>query len=200
MAETALTAWQETGPSRMTDLGEPGERRWLSANSYVLRVSDDVALAELAESLALTAPVTMTEDDRRQWLSAAVRAMRDAEPSPVAFAAAVRAARISTACDHPAKILPAIMKALGEFDKQIVTVETDATIRADIDRAIRAASHDAAITRLRLNQMTEAEYAMLPRRTREVAWHAGVVSTHWWQATQSQFDDPASTTAPYGSQ
>jgi hypothetical protein len=53
----------------------------------------------------------MTEDSRREWLAVAWDTLKDIDPDDLA-----RAARMARqTCDHPAKIVPAIIKAVGEF-------------------------------------------------------------------------------------
>lgn len=66
---------------------------------------------ELTACLALTAPVGMTEESRREWLTVAWDTLKHIPPADLARGA--RAARQT--CDHPAKIVPAIVKAVAEL-------------------------------------------------------------------------------------
>jgi hypothetical protein len=66
---------------------------------------------ELTACLALVAPVGMTEDSRREWLAVAWDTLRHIPPKDLASGA--RIARQT--CDHPAKIVPAIIKAVEEL-------------------------------------------------------------------------------------
>lgn len=62
---------------------------------------------ELTACLALVAPVGMTEEAKREWLSVAWATLKHL-PADV-LASGCRKARAS--CDHPAKIVPAILEA-----------------------------------------------------------------------------------------
>jgi len=66
---------------------------------------------ELTACLALTAPVGMTEESRREWLAVAWDALKHIAPDDLA--ACAKKARQT--CDHPAKIVPAIIKARDEL-------------------------------------------------------------------------------------
>jgi hypothetical protein len=66
---------------------------------------------ELTACLALVAPVGMTEESRREWLAVAWDTLRHIAPDDLA-----RCARIARqTCDHPAKIVPAIIRAREEL-------------------------------------------------------------------------------------
>lgn len=60
--------------------------------------------AELTACLALVAPVGMTEESRREWLSVAWQTLKHLPPD--ILASGCGAARMT--CDHPSKIVPAI--------------------------------------------------------------------------------------------
>lgn len=66
---------------------------------------------ELTACLTLTAPVGMNEEARRDWFAVAWDTLKDIPPNDLARAA--RKARET--CDHPAKIVPAIVKAVEEL-------------------------------------------------------------------------------------
>lgn len=103
-----------------TDSDARAELCWLSKTSYVRQATTSHILKGLAQSLALVAPVAMTEDDRTQWLAVATGTLYEKHISVVDFDYAVKAARDN--CDHPAKIVPAIIKALGEHWKPAIAV------------------------------------------------------------------------------
>lgn len=66
---------------------------------------------ELTACLALTAPAGMTEESRREWLAVAWDTLKHIQPDDLARCA--RKARET--CDHPAKIVPTIIKAAEEL-------------------------------------------------------------------------------------
>lgn len=61
---------------------------------------------ELTACLALTAPVGMTEEAKRDWLAVAWDSLKHLPPDILQRGA--RAARLK--CDHPSKIVPAIIE------------------------------------------------------------------------------------------
>ncbi len=69
----------------------------------------DEAMTELGRCLTLCAPSGMTQDDRIEWLTVALGEI--GEIPAFAFARACAAARQT--CDHPAKIVPAIVREAG---------------------------------------------------------------------------------------
>jgi hypothetical protein len=67
-------------------------------------------LDQLLPILALTAGVGMSQDDRTEWLGAAVDALKDI-PGDLLKASIIRA-RMN--CDHPSKVIPFITKDTAE--------------------------------------------------------------------------------------
>jgi hypothetical protein len=66
---------------------------------------------ELTACLTLTAPVGMDEEARRDWFAVAWDTLKDIPPGDLA-----RAAKMARqTCDHPSKIVPAIVKAVEGF-------------------------------------------------------------------------------------
>ena len=66
---------------------------------------------ELTACLALVAPVGMDENARREWLRVAWETLKHLPPD--LLAKGCRAARLK--CDHPAKIVPAIIEETREW-------------------------------------------------------------------------------------
>lgn len=66
---------------------------------------------ELTACLALTAPVGMTEEARRDWLAVAWDTLKEFPPDILQLGA--RAARRK--CDHPSKIVPTIVAETSEL-------------------------------------------------------------------------------------
>lgn len=74
---------------------------------------DDLRLTfrnELTACLTLVAPVGMTEEAKREWLMVAWDTLKHLDRTEIEIGA--RKAREK--CDHPAKIVPAILKAIEE--------------------------------------------------------------------------------------
>lgn len=65
---------------------------------------------ELTACLALVAPVGMTEESRREWLSVAWAELKHL-PADILSAGCSEARKT---CDHPAKIVPAIIEATSQ--------------------------------------------------------------------------------------
>lgn len=63
-------------------------------------------MAALSRCLTLTAPTGMTKEDRTEWLTIAAPELADL-PSMIFDGACAHARRT---CDHPAKVIPAILK------------------------------------------------------------------------------------------
>lgn len=82
-----------------------------------------VSAAEFATAIApiltLTAPTGMTQDERKAWSMAAFQALGDVSPASLRYA--VREAERTA--DHPAKIVPAIRKALASGYQPTATIE-----------------------------------------------------------------------------
>ncbi len=66
---------------------------------------------ELTACLALVVPVGMTEESRREWLTVAWGTLKHLPPD--ALLVGCKAARET--CDHPSKIVPAILKATEQM-------------------------------------------------------------------------------------
>jgi hypothetical protein len=94
-----LTPWEEINPP-MVSAQLPEQRSQSSAND-----TRTVFRNELTACLALTAPVGMTEESRREWLAVAWDTLRHLPPDVLASGA--RKAR--QICDHPSKIVPTIV-------------------------------------------------------------------------------------------
>jgi hypothetical protein len=117
--ETELTAWQEIEavvPSRRASC--PQVQGSYRAPVEVRRTDfTDVTPVDRAEffaavgpCLALTGGVGMSESDQRAWLEAAYVAI---EGMPIGLLERGAKAALARA-DHPSKIIPAIMKEVGE--------------------------------------------------------------------------------------
>ena len=168
-----LTPWQEINPA--TALAGQGERRWLSSNAYVLRASTEEIVGALTQSLAMVAPVGMTQEDREQWLGAAALAIRDADIPPREFAWAAGKARIDPECDHPAKIVPAIMRLIGEFKPEIHTVKSQEKYEPDPDKL----AYYEAMGRIANASITQAEIDALPAETKVSAHTRCLLNTDY---------------------
>ena len=102
-----LTPWEDINPPMAS-----AARRGLPCKS-----SDDEARTvfrnELTACLTLVAPVGMDETARRDWFAVAWDTLRDIEPELLARAA--KNAR--KVCDHPSKIVPAIVAEVHELTR-----------------------------------------------------------------------------------
>lgn len=99
------TAWEDINPP-MASARPQGQLSQSSGDEA--RV---VFRNELTACLALVAPVGMTEESRREWLAVAWDTLKHIAPDDLE-----RCARIARqTCDHPAKIVPAIIKAREEL-------------------------------------------------------------------------------------
>ena len=171
-----LTPWEELGPVKPTPpaLDERGERHWLRPGCYTLRVTVNDAVQELTRSLAMVCPTGMTEEDRTQWIVAAAASIRDADISPNDFARAASKARLDPACDHPSKVVPAIIRALGESWKPRLEWDWTPEQIAKRDAAVREREEaikqfETALVRLERCEMSQAEIDALPLRVKQVA-------------------------------
>lgn len=153
----------------VTDSDARGELCWLSKTSYVRQATTSHILKGLAQSLALVAPVAMTEEDRAQWLAVAVRTIYEKHLSVVDFDYAVKAARDE--CDHPAKIVPAIIKALGEHWRPAIAQVEAEPVKVPVERRI-----EAPLVEIPLN-----EIAAMPEHMRQMGLSKGWI-------TQAQID------------
>ena len=171
-----LTPWEELGPVKPTPpaLDERGERHWLRPGCYTLRVTVNDAIQELTRSLAMVCPTGMTEEDRTQWIAAAASTIRDADISPNDFTRAAARARLDPTCDHPAKVVPAIIRALGESWRASLnwdwTPEQVAARNAeDAEREAVEKAFIVSMKRLERCEMTQPEIDELPDRVKRVA-------------------------------
>ena len=73
----------------------------------------EAAIAELARGLTLCAPSGMSEDDRAVWLAAAWAEVAHV-PAGILREAMAAARKVA---DHPAKIVPAIMREVGDWER-----------------------------------------------------------------------------------
>lgn len=95
------TAWEEINPT--TALAQQPERR-VTFSGLEPATREQFAV-ELTACLILVAPVGMTEEARREWLSVAWKTVGHLPPDLLS-AGCVEARRIA---DHPCKIVPAII-------------------------------------------------------------------------------------------
>jgi hypothetical protein len=100
MAER-LTAWEEINPT--TALAPQPERR-VTCSGLEPATREQFAV-ELTACLILVAPVGMTEEARREWLSVAWKTVGHLPPDLLA-AGCMEARKVA---DHPCKIVPAII-------------------------------------------------------------------------------------------
>lgn len=131
----------------------------------MLTASTEQIVGELTQSLAMVAPVGMTQDDREQWLGAAALAIRGAEISPSDFVWAAGKARLDPDCDHHAKIVPAIMRLLGDVKPKVVTVGHGERPAPDPEIVAR----NEALRRIQDGTITQAEIDALPMPTKVFA-------------------------------
>ncbi len=97
------TPWEEINPPMVS--APRREQRLLS--SALAPASREQFAVELTSCLALVAPVGMTEEAKRDWLRVAWETVGHL-PSDVLSAACIEARKT---CDHPSKIVPAILSA-----------------------------------------------------------------------------------------
>lgn len=89
----------------------------------------------------------MTEEDRTQWLAVATATLYEKHISVVDFDYSVKAARDN--CDHPAKIVPAIIKALGENWKPAIAVVPADPAPVPVERRIEQPIVDIPLNEIR---------------------------------------------------
>lgn len=95
-----LTPWEDINPPMAS-----ATRHEPPCRSSVDEETRTVFRNELTACLALTAPVGMTEENRRDWLMVAWDTLKHIPPDILAIGAS--AARKK--CDHPCKIVPTII-------------------------------------------------------------------------------------------
>jgi hypothetical protein len=103
------TAWEEINPP-MALAPLQGRQGPCSVSTSLEPASSEQFAVELTACLALVVPVGMTEEARREWLSVAWTTLKHL-PSDL-LARGCHAARQT--CDHPSKIVPAILDATRE--------------------------------------------------------------------------------------
>lgn len=101
------TAWQDINP--MTALARQAEQPLQRSASFAPASTEQFAAA-LTSCLALVAPSGMEESARREWLQVAWDTLKDL-PADL-LERGCRKARET--CDHPAKIVPAILAETAE--------------------------------------------------------------------------------------
>jgi hypothetical protein len=100
------TAWEEINPVTVS-----AQRR---GPPFKCSVPDEDRITfrnELTACLTLTAPAGMTEENRRDWLAVAWDSLKHIPADILTFGA--RKARLK--CDHPSKIVPAIIAETAEM-------------------------------------------------------------------------------------
>lgn len=96
------TAWEDINPT--TALARPLEPRLPSSDR--LQPASNVAFRnELTACLTLVAPVGMNEEAKRDWLAVAWETLKHLPPDMLARGCEVA----RETCDHPSKIVPAII-------------------------------------------------------------------------------------------
>lgn len=102
MASNEPTAWEEINPTALARQPEPP-----LPCSGLTPATNEHFRNELAACLTLVAPVGMSEEARRDWFAVAWKTVGHLPPDLLSMGC--EAARKS--CDHPAKIVPAIIAA-----------------------------------------------------------------------------------------
>lgn len=99
-------AWDEQKRQRARLLRTSLEAEIAGLEAKLAPRSLNEIMAALARCLTLTAPTGMSQEDRLEWLKVAAPELADL-PSMIFDDACAHARRT---CDHPAKIIPAILK------------------------------------------------------------------------------------------
>ncbi|WP_022684541.1 hypothetical protein [Sphingobium bisphenolivorans] len=99
-------AWDEQKRQRVKLLRASLEAEIEALEAKLAPRSIEEIMAALSRCLTLTAPTGMSQDDRLEWLTIAAPELADL-PSMLFDDACAHARRT---CDHPAKIIPAILK------------------------------------------------------------------------------------------
>lgn len=165
------------------DLDGRGELLWLSETEYVRQASSDYVLNGLAQSLALVVPTGMSEDDREQWLAAATIQIYEKHLSANDLDFALRKSRDEA--DHPSKIIPGIMRALGDdWRPQKGIVSSGSTVTNISERV------ETILAKLRDGAYNQDEIDELPERLKRLAIEQGslrmVGGKFVWRAPKSQ--------------
>jgi hypothetical protein len=98
------TAWEDLGPQRTGSVPQRAQQSRSSGRN------NDVFRNELTACLALVAPAGMSEENRRDWFVAAWDALKHL-PADLLQQGCAKARQT---CDHPAKIVPAIIEETRE--------------------------------------------------------------------------------------
>lgn len=180
------SVWQETtgAVARQAEWGRPSTRPTVSshaaalANITNLTPADDCEFVSiLTPCLQLVAPVGMTLDAQDTWFEAARLALAE---MPADLLRRGAKAAMSEA-DHPAKIVPAIMRAVGDDlawrrRNQRASAERDAgamdALPAPGQESVTAAEVDAICKRFGVGRYSAATGAADPSRPAVVATHA----------------------------
>lgn len=101
-------AWADINPPAMASARQVAQH---SESSGLIPATRTEFRNELTACLALVAPVGMTEEARGEWLSVAWQTVKEL-PADI-LASSARKARET--CDHPAKIVPTIMRESEEW-------------------------------------------------------------------------------------
>ena len=99
------TPWEEINPPMVS-----AQRQELQSPSLERQQATNTFRNELTACLALVAPVGMTEEAKRDWLTVAWQTLSHIPPDILKSGCA--AARQK--CDHPSKIVPAIIEETRE--------------------------------------------------------------------------------------
>lgn len=92
---------------------------WQTAREAAAPADQDTAFNELGRCLTLCAPSGMSEDERTTWLATAYAEICHIPAKP--FLSATAKARQQ--CDHPAKIIPTIIRESKEWADSLLSVE-----------------------------------------------------------------------------
>lgn len=130
------------------------EQEWLLSKAKAAPATEDQAWSELGRCLTLCAPSGMKDDERETWLMTAYAEIRAIPAEPFLIAAA-KARRI---CDHPAKIIPAIIRESQEFAESLLRVE----------RTKRAQYENASAPRLQRHAEPDREPEEMDPKTAEI--------------------------------
>lgn len=103
-----LGAWEDINPAMGL---APRQEPQSLCSARLEPATSDQFRNELTACLALVAPAGMTEEGRRDWLAVAWATLKHL-PADVL---AVGCQKARQTCDHPAKIVPAILEATNEM-------------------------------------------------------------------------------------
>lgn len=101
------TAWEDINPPMGL---VPRREQPLPCSAKLQPATSEHFRNELAACLALVAPAGMTEESRRDWLAVAWGTLKDLPADLLTFGCA----HARKVCDHPSKIVPAIIAHTAE--------------------------------------------------------------------------------------